>query len=1104
MSDIKKFGGKLVLEGANDYNAQIKRINLSMKELRSEMQLCTTEFKGQENSVSALEKKQEILGRQYETAEKKVKAYEASLQEEKDKLEQAGQAYEKYSRQLEDARTELEQMKNSGKATTQEIKDQEEGIKNLEETLKKTAEEYDKHDKKVIGLQASLNAAKTEEAAFGQEQEKTARYLDEASKSADGCAKSIDGFGKEVKDSGEDVKSAAEAIEDLSAAFANSVVAEKAKEITEGLMDCVQAADKFEYGIAKVQSIAQVSEQSLSSMADEIQQVAVDYGIFANDVSEAVYQAISASVDANDAVEFTANAAKLARGGFTDLTSAVDVVTTALNAYGKEANTTEHIMDDLITTQNLGKVTVNELAQNMGTIIPTASALNVSLDQLSSGYVVMTRNGVRAAESTTYMRAMLNELSSEGSDVAEVLQEETGKSFGQLMKEGMSLGDVIAILGNSVNGDSEAFKNLFGNIRAGLGALSILNAGTEEYNNVLKQMEDNAGATYEAFLTMADTAEMADQRFQAAVENATVALGETLSPVIEKIKEKGTEALEKVQEFVEKNPALVAALAGATIAITTVSTALIAAAAAVAILKAVFGDISGIIAFTAAMGAVGAAVGAAVYATDNATRSQKEWQEAAEQGKQALEDNKRLYTENSENVKRLAERIKELQEKEKLSTEDALDLRAAVEEWNSIMPDCQYEIDATTGKIKEWNDVMEESLDLAVQQYEMIQHEEELNELVKERVETEKALAEAEDERLRLQQEINEMGDYEARMLTKTMKDYEELEETIKDLNDTKKEQEERYDELTGKISEEKDSIDELTETTQNAADGTSEATQEMIEAWNEVLEEARNAVSGTVGLFDDLKVESDLSLAQMTENMRSQAEAFTEYSENLTKAMEYVHETGSPEAEAFLQSVIAMGMDGAGYLDLLVETAETDSEAFNEAVQAFTENEEAKENADEMWAEIVATHEAGGDEAINTVDTKGADLNDRIQTLHEERMTELDGHKAQYVQFATQTVDDMTTAVNTAEPTLTTATKTMADKQITTVKTEWGDNGAGKFQKFIDAGKAVDDSLAQGIRDGASALEPAVQEMCQRIVDSVDVSGIAAKIDAQLGRISG
>lgn len=1104
MSDIKKFGGKIVLEGANDYDAQIKKINLSMKELRTEMQLCTTEFKGQENSVSALEKKQEILGRQYETAGKKVKAYEEALQEEKEKLEQSGQAYETYTKKLEEAKAVLEEMKKSGQATTQEIKDQEEGIKSLQDSLQKTGEEYEKHDKKVMSLQASLNQAKAEEVAFGQEQEKTAKYLDEATKSADGCAKSIDAFGKEVKDSGGDVKSAAEAIEDLSAAFANSVIAEKAKEITEGMMECVEAADKFEYGIAKVQSIAQVSGRSLSSMAAEIQQVAEEYGIFANDVSEAVYQAISASVDASDAVEFTANAAMLARGGFTDLTSAVDVVTTALNAYGKEANTTEHIMDDLITTQNLGKVTVNELAQNMGTIIPTASALNVSLDQLSSGYVVMTRNGVRAAESTTYMRAMLNELSSDGSDVAEVLQEETGKSFGQLMKEGLSLGDVIAILGNSVNGDTEAFKNMFGNIRAGLGALSILNAGTEEYNNVLKEMEENAGATYKAFLTMADTAEMADQKFQAAVENTKVAIGETLSPVIEKIKEKGTEVLEKVMEFIDKNPALVAELAGATIAITAVSTALIAAAAAVALLKAAFGDISGIIAFTAAVGAVGAAVGAAVYATDNATRSQKEWQEAAEQGKQALEDNKRLYTENSENVKRLADRIKELQEKEKLSTEEALDLRAAVEEWNSIMPDCQYEIDATTGKIKEWNDVMEVSLDLAAQQYEMMQHEEELKELVKERVETEKALSEAEEERLRLQEEINEKGDYEARMLSDTMRNYKDLEDTIKDLNETKKEQEERYDELTGKITEEKESLEELTETTQNVAEGTGEATQEMIDAWNKTLEEARNAVSGTVGLFDELKVESDLSLAQMTENMRSQAEAFTEYSDNMAKAMEYVNESGSPEAEAFLQSVMAMGMDGAGYLDLLVETAETDSEAFNEAVKAFTENEEAKENADEMWAEIVATYEAGGSTAVDAADTSGTDLNDKIQTLHEKRMTELDGHKTQYVQFATQTVDDMTTAVNSAEPSLTTATKNMANKQITTVKTEWGDNGAGKFQKFIDAGKAVDDSLAQGIKDGASALEPAVQEMCQRIVDSVDVSGIAAKIDAQLGRIAG
>lgn len=76
-------------------------------------------------------------------------------------------------------------------------------------------------------------------------------------------------------------------------------------------------------------------------------------GVAVADFSEAVYQAISASVDQAQAVYFTTQAVKLAKGGFTDTTTAVDVLTTAINAYGMKASDATKISNKLITTQNL-------------------------------------------------------------------------------------------------------------------------------------------------------------------------------------------------------------------------------------------------------------------------------------------------------------------------------------------------------------------------------------------------------------------------------------------------------------------------------------------------------------------------------------------------------------------------------------------------------------------------------------------------------------------------------------------------------------------------------------------------------------------------------
>ena len=53
-------------------------------------------------------------------------------------------------------------------------------------------------------------------------------------------------------------------------------------------------------------------------------------------LSESVYSAISASVDTANSVEFVAQANALAVGGFTQTATAVDILTTALNAYQLE------------------------------------------------------------------------------------------------------------------------------------------------------------------------------------------------------------------------------------------------------------------------------------------------------------------------------------------------------------------------------------------------------------------------------------------------------------------------------------------------------------------------------------------------------------------------------------------------------------------------------------------------------------------------------------------------------------------------------------------------------------------------------------------------
>lgn len=291
----------------------------------------------------------------------------------------------------------------------------------------------------------------------------------------------------------------------------------------------------FETSLAKVSTLADESAMSMDEMGDGARELATQYGVSASQINEALYQAMSASVETGKALEFVDDATKLAKAGFTDSATAVDTLTTAINAYGMSAEDAAHISDVLVNTQNLGKTTVNELGASMGMVIPTAAAYGVSLENLASAYTVMTKQGINTANATTAINGMLNELASEGSGVAEILKEQTGKSFGQLMNDGMSLGDVLEILYEHVDGNSEAFANLFTNIRAQKGALAIAKGGADEFNSTLESMVNATGVVDEAFEKVAGTTQEQISRMKAEVEDAAITVGQALLPVIQDV-----------------------------------------------------------------------------------------------------------------------------------------------------------------------------------------------------------------------------------------------------------------------------------------------------------------------------------------------------------------------------------------------------------------------------------------------------------------------------------------------------------------------------------------------------------------------------------------
>lgn len=470
----------------------------------------------------------------------------------------------KFNEMTQSGERALEAFENTGTAADGALSKVSRTAAQTAKSTDATADSVDDLSSAIGDYEKATGQAANSTGILSEKTTETEKNLDEAAEAARKASEEVEKFGDKSEETGkqseESSKKGRDGIKELQGVLASAGIAATLNEIKNGFFDCSEAAAQFETSTAMVATIADTSQKSLSNISKEVRSYSNETGEAASDMAEATYQAISAGVNTADAAAFAGTATKLAVGGFTSATTAVDVLTTAINSYGLAASDATQLSDYLITTQNLGKTSVDQLAQSVGKVIPLASAYNVQMDNLSSAYAVLTANGIATAESGTYLKSMLSELGDTGSDVSEVLLNSTGKTFAQLMEQGYSLGDVMSMLGDAVDGDSTAFNALWSSTEAGIGALSLFNAGADKYNSVLDSMRTSAGATEKAYSTMADTTDKSKQRMENAFNNLKISVGDVLNPALTQVYEGFTNVFAGMSDFVNEHPAVVAAI----------------------------------------------------------------------------------------------------------------------------------------------------------------------------------------------------------------------------------------------------------------------------------------------------------------------------------------------------------------------------------------------------------------------------------------------------------------------------------------------------------------------------------------------------------------
>lgn len=827
--------------------------------------------------------------------------------------------------------------------------------------------------------------------------------VDSVSDAAKDVGDSASDIGDSIGDGFEEgTDQASTAIDALAQALVAAGVTASVKAITDALVGCTQASMEFETAMAKVGTIADESQKPLGDMRNEILALSSETGKSVGELAEATYQAISASVATESAVDFVGTANKLAVGGFSDTTTAVDILTTAINAYGMSADDAAKISDVLITTQNLGKTSVAQLGASMGMVIPLAAAYNMDLEDLSASYALLTANGTQTAQATTYVKAALNELGSTSSVVGSTLKKKTGKTFAELMAEGNSLGDVLQVLADSVDGDTTAFNNMWSSSEAGVGMLSILNSGTSKYNSLVQAMEGSTGAATTAFEKMSETGEFAQQRFQNATENLKIAIGDELAPVLMELQQSGADAMEWATEFVKEHPEVVAA-------VTALAAALAVLAAALVGLLVVQQVTTAFTKFSAALlanpvGAVAVALTALTAAavafgavmkdrTSESVKNRKaidQCKDSYDELKDSMEEHAKERKESIKSAKteaatyqNLADKLYELADKTNRTASDKAQMNTIVDQLNGAMPELGLSIDETTGALNREKSAVDAVIDSMKQQALANAYQEQANKAASDLAEAQIQLSEAEevlnDLRSQAVKKINEHNaaiqdgtesvqemassyaaagepvDKYALQLNALNGQIKEQKEVVAGLQGTTSEADERYNKIAEKAYEYKTAVEE---SNQGVSDSATEMSDEVKQAYEGMKTSIQNSLKGIVNEYEEFSGDKEISAEDIIKHMHSSENAANQWVQNMKTL---AGRAGDGMTKELYDHLLELGPQSANLVKACTEMTKPQLEEYARSFSA-TSGEAVEASTEELSA-ISANWENAGQE---------------------------------------------------------------------------------------------------------------------------------------------
>lgn len=421
-SALEKAGQKVKLL-ANKLDAAKQKASVYERE----MQTLTAKLEDNKKAQEEVSGKLADTKNKYAEAEQNVRKMSESLADSKATLTAVREQYGKNSEEVKVAKQAVAEHTEALKAARETQKDYAQQVSALQNDQNRLQREFadgtdalEKWDTALISAQADVTNLQAELNNADGEVQSIAQAMAEEEEAARLAAEEMERMANATKSAGEVLSDAGDKIQNIGSKL-DSIGDTMSKTVTAPLVAAGTAAtkyaDEYEGSAAKLQTLVEDGTISMEDMQARVRKVSDETGISAHDANDAMYQYVSATQDVDGATDGFVISAKSAVGGFTDVSTAIDGLTTVMNSYHlKGSDNMSDIADKMLMTQNKGKTTFGELSQYLGQVVSTAYSANMSLDELLGSVATLTANGIQTSSAVTGLKAALSNIISPTDD----------------------------------------------------------------------------------------------------------------------------------------------------------------------------------------------------------------------------------------------------------------------------------------------------------------------------------------------------------------------------------------------------------------------------------------------------------------------------------------------------------------------------------------------------------------------------------------------------------------------------------------------------------------------------------------------------------------